>query len=108
MVKAGDPMRLQFYCKQNCDQADMDFYWRVVASHETSPLNSAAEKSDNQDWCSFRRGDDFPTSLLDPYPQNYKAPPVFERSTTAAAHPAVSLALLALTAALGAVAAAWL
>ena len=104
-MKVGDPLRLQFYCKQNCDQTDMDFYWRVVASHETSPLNSQVEKSDNQDWCSFRRGDDFPASLLDPYPQNYQPPPVFERSTTAAAHTSVSVLLLVATALLGAVAA---
>lgn len=82
------PMRLMFHCTENCDQTEMDFYWRIVSSHETSSLNSNDEKSDNEDWCAFRSGTDYPTSLLKPYPDSYQAPPVFQKSRNAAAAPA--------------------
>ena len=78
--------QLMFYCKENCDATDMDFYWRIMSSHQTFATNDMQEKSDNEDWCMYRRGDDYPSSLLQPYPDNYQPPPVFEGSTGSASH----------------------
>lgn len=82
---AGGRMKVMFFCRENCESTDMNFYWRIVSSHETSSQNSKEEKSDNEDWCAFRRGDDYPSSLLQPYPNNYVPPNVFQKSTNSAA-----------------------
>ncbi|EGD82066.1 hypothetical protein PTSG_02747 [Salpingoeca rosetta] len=101
--KYDDTMSLKFYCRESCDDPDFEFYWRIVASQDTpiritNPDGSQFwQQPDGENWCAHRAGDDFPSSLLKPYPVNYEPPAVFERSVSAAATaaPAPVMALLA-------------
>lgn len=79
-----EPMKIMFYCKENCDVLEFGFYWRIVASRQPSSSDPMMDKSDNEDWCQTRYGSDFPSSLIPPYPQNYVQPAIFQTSTSSA------------------------
>ena len=105
-----DNMSVKFYCRDSCDDPDFEFYWRIAASQEKPILVTDEngqqfwQQPDGENWCAYRAGDDFPTSLLQPYPVNYVPPPVFERSessatmTVAAAAAVVAAAVVAMLA----------
>eukprot|EP00911_Craspedida_sp_UC1_P000258 UC1_evm1s197 len=65
----------KFYCRENCDDPDVKFRWRISA-HQEKPqsINNIFFQKDGEDWCASRKGDDFPSSLLDPYPVDYDEP----------------------------------
>lgn len=86
-----DTFALRFYC-ENCDDEQVSFYWRVVAS-QTPPAANGQQK-DSEEWCLWRQGSDYPSSLLQPYPQDYVPPPVFEASLSSAWSAAASVWLL--------------
>ena len=64
----------KFYCRDSCDDPDFEFYWRIVAS-QMQATNGA--QPDGENWCGMRDGDDYPSALLEPYPQRYDRPAVF-------------------------------
>lgn len=84
-VVYADNMNIRFYC-EDCDDETSTFYWRIVASQD-SPINGVQPDAEN--FCLNRKGTDYPSSLLQPYPADYSPPPVFELSTSSA----MSLAL---------------
>lgn len=86
---------LRFYCKDSCEATDLGFYWRVSSSYVVGP-GSTNGNGDGEDWCQWRKGDDFPMSLLAPYPEVYDAPRVFFASTAGASnvHPTFPFLLL--------------
>ena len=75
----------KFYCRENCDDPDVKFRWRISA-HQEKPqsINNIFFQKDGEDWCASRKGDDFPSSLLDPYPVDYDEPAVFGQSASSA------------------------
>lgn len=87
-----DSLSLRFYC-ENCDDEQVSIYWRVTASQQ--PPSPSGVQKDSEDWCLWRQGADYPSSLLQPYPQDYVPPPVFEASLSSAWSLAVSVWLLA-------------
>lgn len=93
----ADTMNIRFY-GENTDDESYSFYWRVVAS-QLPPVPSpfAANtyvQPDGEMFCLYRKGTDYPSSLLRPYPQDYVPPPVFELSTSSAMSLSASLVLL--------------
>lgn len=101
---AGEDMTLKLFCKDSCDFDDMEIFWRITASNEEPKcqrFDNAGKcveytQPDAENWCMMREGDDFPSSLLQPYPENYVPPPVFElRSAGSAVVASVWLAALA-------------
>eukprot|EP00051_Salpingoeca_urceolata_P011752 m.146033 g.146033 ORF g.146033 m.146033 type:complete len:372 (+) comp17236_c0_seq6:229-1344(+) len=103
-----DEMLLKIHCKDSCDFDDMEMFWRITASQLKATCDgvlSADGKScsgpwqqpDAENWCGKRDGDDFPSSLLSPYSENYVEPPVFAQ-VSAASSVAVSVWMLALAA----------
>lgn len=94
-----DNMNIRFY-GENTDDEQFSFYWRVVAS-QLPPVTSANVQPDGETFCLYRKGDDYPSSLLQPYPQDYVPPPVFELSTSAAMSLSVSVWVLVALVALG-------
>eukprot|EP00730_Choanoeca_flexa_P011846 TRINITY_DN2845_c0_g1_i1.p1 TRINITY_DN2845_c0_g1~~TRINITY_DN2845_c0_g1_i1.p1 ORF type:complete len:314 (+),score=78.51 TRINITY_DN2845_c0_g1_i1:98-1039(+) len=97
-----DDMAVKFFCQDSCDDSEFEFYWRIVASQmKPAPGNNDiamdARQPDGENWCATREGDDYPSSLLQPYPDNYDAPAIFERSESSASSVVASVfALVAL------------
>jgi hypothetical protein len=85
----NDAVGFQFYCKEECDDASFNFYFRFSASQ--LPTADGANQPDAADWCMMRDGDDYPSSLLNPYPVNYVPPPVFGTSTGGASTATVTV-----------------
>jgi hypothetical protein len=92
-----DEMAVKFFCQDSCDDPYFEFYWRITAS-QLKPVEGV--QPDGENWCGMRAGDDFPSSLLDPYPENYDEPPVFGRSRSSASTAVSSLLVAALVAVL--------
>eukprot|EP00054_Salpingoeca_dolichothecata_P037106 m.9750 g.9750 ORF g.9750 m.9750 type:complete len:315 (-) comp7255_c0_seq1:163-1107(-) len=99
-IATSDVVGFRFYCKDSCEAVSHDFYWRIVASHHDpvgyKPGMSANQiplqdgrpvQPDGENWCGVRNGDDYPNSLLEPYPAEYQLPAVFdvEEGSSAAA-----------------------
>jgi len=81
---AGSVM-LKFECQSNCDDPHYAFFFRVAASQERPVLNNGVlQQRDGENWCGMREGDDFPSSLLNPYPKNYVEPAVFDQQLSSA------------------------
>lgn len=85
-----DKMSVKFYCQDSCDDPDFEFYWRIVASQEKpmrvrNPDTNREywQQPDGENWCAHRKGDDFPSSLLKPYPVNYQEPVIFASTESA-------------------------
>ncbi|EDQ92398.1 uncharacterized protein MONBRDRAFT_35481 [Monosiga brevicollis MX1] len=93
----ADEMGIKFFCQDSCDDPYFEFYWRVVASQIRPYRNSNGrwEQGDGENWCGMRGGDDYPQSLLQPYPENYDAPAVFQKSVSGASSVFVSTLLAA-------------
>lgn len=84
---------LKFHCESNCDDPLYSFFFRITASQERPQLNvGKLQQRDGENWCSMREGDDYPSSLLAPYPKNYVEPVVFDQELSSAAGVAASLA----------------
>jgi hypothetical protein len=92
-------INLRFYCKDSCEGTDLPFYFRISASYVGGQGTNNGD-GDGEDWCQFRKGDDFPLSLLAPYPEVYNAPNVFFGSTSGSAHVHPAFPFLLLLAAL--------
>lgn len=87
-VNGGDPLNIMFLVKDNFDDANIDFYWRIAASYELSHDESEANKDvekDAEDWSQYRDGAQFPEALMPAYPIGYEEPAVFEKESTDAA-----------------------
>jgi len=89
---ATDAVGFKFYCKDSCEASDTDFYWRIALSH----FNTSGQQPDGENWCGYRKGDDYPQTLLSPYPEIYLAPAVFDQVTSSAVsvHPSFFVALV--------------
>lgn len=97
---ASTDMGLKFFCRDSCDDPDFEFFWRIVSSQQ-HVTNGA--QPDGENWCGMRDGDDYPSSLLDPYPEKYDAPAVFAVRGSGASvtvYSALTLAALAVVRAL--------
>eukprot|EP00051_Salpingoeca_urceolata_P011747 m.145980 g.145980 ORF g.145980 m.145980 type:complete len:109 (+) comp17236_c0_seq2:1110-1436(+) len=68
-----------------------------VLSADGKSCSGPWQQPDAENWCGKRDGDDFPSSLLSPYSENYVEPPVFAQ-VSAASSVAVSVWMLALAA----------
>lgn len=100
-------MPIQFFCQESCDDPSFEFYWRVVVSQLPAKFEDIDDDEDKNDqvwvqpdgenWCGMRAEDDFPSSLYEPYPENYEEPPVFEAIIQSSASTLqVSFAMLAI------------
>jgi len=88
---APGSVMLKFECRSNCDDPHYAFFFRVAASQERPQLNNGLlQQRDGENWCGMREGDDFPSSLLNPYPKNYVEPVVFDQSASSASGAVVS------------------
>jgi len=89
---AGSLM-LKFHCESNCDDPLYAFYFRITASQERPELNEGRlQQRDGENWCAMRDGDDYPSSLLEPYPRSYVEPVINDRAPSSAAGVVASLA----------------
>jgi hypothetical protein len=87
-----DEVNVKFYCRENCEETAYDFHWRIVASDVQK--DGVSGQADGEDWCGYRKGDDYPLTLLNPYPDQYSPPPVFDASTGSASTAGMSMALV--------------
>jgi hypothetical protein len=75
----GDSMKIHFSAQDNTDDANIQIYWRIVASKlPAGRTGVAGEEKDAEDWCQFRDSADYPMSLLGAYPMGFDGRPVFE------------------------------
>jgi len=75
----GDSMKIKFVAQDNTDDANMEIYWRIVASKlPEGKTGVAGEEKDAEDWCQFRDSSDYPMSLMGAYPTGYDGKPVFQ------------------------------
>jgi len=83
----SDSMKIRFVAQDNTDDANMEIYWRIVASKLPEGKTGVAnEEKDAEDWCQFRDSSDYPMSLMGAYPTGYDGKPVFEVEESAASH----------------------
>ena len=62
-------MKIKFVAQDNTDDANMEIYWRIVASKLPEGKTGVAnEEKDAEDWCQFRDSSDYPMSLMGAYP----------------------------------------
>lgn len=83
---AKHEMKVKFQAFDNIDDAQMEIYWRIVASklpEGTTGDNDNTEK-DAEDWCQYRDAADFPMSLMGAYPLEFGGNPVFDIDTSSA------------------------
>jgi len=73
----GENMMVKFMAQDNMDDAQIKFNWRITASKLPQDPETKEEK-DAEDWCQFRDSADYPMSLMDPFPGDFKGRPVFE------------------------------
>lgn len=83
----GDSMKIKFFAADNYDDGNIQFYWRVVASKlPAGGTGIEGEEKDAEDWCQASRdGADYPSSMMNPYPDGYDAPRVMDKVEDAAA-----------------------
>jgi len=84
-----DVFSMKFYSQM--ETTEFDFVWRVVSSEEARNYPGAERGPDTENWSHMRRGDDYPQSLLDPYPEDYEEPEVFARASSSASTTVSSL-----------------
>ncbi len=76
-------------------------FYSLTRSNLAPPANSGQTLPDSEYFCLFRSGSDFPSSLANPYPDQYAEPAVFEKasdssgSSGSGAIPAYGIALIA-------------
>jgi len=94
-----DKMNVKFYCRDSCDDPMFNFYFRITASQEIpkTTVNGQWVQPDGEDWCMYRKSDDYPSTLLNPYPANYIPPVVFASSTSSASTISVSVSVIVLS-----------
>ena len=78
-------MKIHFVAQDNTDDANIQIYWRIVASKlPAGKTGVAGEEKDAEDWCQFRDSADYPLSLLGAYPMGFEGNPVFEVGSSGA------------------------
>jgi len=93
----GDSMKIKFVAQDNTDDANMEIYWRIVASKlPEGKTGEPHEEKDAEDWCQFRDSSDYPMSLMGAYPTGYDGKPVFQVEQSASSRAtAVAAAVVA-------------